>query len=539
MSRAQQYDRLGVIGTGSFGQVYKAVDKRTGKVLAIKTIDLESSEDEIEDVQQEIAILTRLSSDFVTRYFASFVVDTHIWIVMEFLGGGSALDLCQPGSIPEPHALVILHQVLKGLEYLHDTGHVHRDVKAANVLLTEKGDVKLADFGVSGTLSRTISKRNTFVGTPYWMAPEVIKQIAYDQKADVWSLGITAIEILKGAPPRSEIHPMKVLFIIPREPEPELEGDYSRNIKELVSICLQKDPSKRPSASELLRHRAFQKVRKPAVLVELIERLKAYRLAEGKSEEWAPKERHSGEGDAKGDSFDSWNFDTVREPAAGTAAGSTVKPGAAASKPIVVDDEDFGTVKQRDRSPNVRSREPATRQASADLQTEIGTVKQRGPNASPVSAAHHRKAAEEKGQEQVVSKSNTYGGSSSTALDDVMLPSLLQLEGSYRGNAEVLDKLKALRILLNDLERDAPGFNDRLVGNLAIGTSACMQTSKYVASSNTFPGNADKAGGQQQQQQDSSFLSKPLSSLLYENWMDRFGKLLIGAGHAKNTSPTK
>ncbi|XP_062333166.1 mitogen-activated protein kinase kinase kinase kinase 4 isoform X2 [Osmerus eperlanus] len=262
------FELVEVVGNGTYGQVYKGRHVKTGQLAAIKVMDV--TEEEEDEIKLEINMLRSYSHHRnIATYYGAFVrkspagQDDQLWLVMEYCGAGSVTDLVKKtkgNSLKEDWIAYICREVLRGLLHLHSHHVIHRDIKGQNVLLTENAEVKLVDFGVSAQLDRTIGRRNTFIGTPYWMAPEVIAcdenaDSTYDYRSDLWSLGITALEMAEGAPPLCDMHPMRALFLIPRNPPPKLKSKkWSKRFLSFVESCLVKSHLQRPTTEALLRH---------------------------------------------------------------------------------------------------------------------------------------------------------------------------------------------------------------------------------------------------------------------------------------------
>ncbi|XP_067146459.1 serine/threonine-protein kinase 3 isoform X4 [Apteryx mantelli] len=321
------FDVLEKLGEGSYGSVFKAIHKESGQVVAIKQVPVES---DLQEIIKEISIMQQCDSPYVVKYYGSYFKNTDLWIVMEYCGAGSVSDIIRlrNKTLTEDEIATILKSTLKGLEYLHFMRKIHRDIKAGNILLNTEGHAKLADFGVAGQLTDTMAKRNTVIGTPFWMAPEVIQEIGYNCVADIWSLGITSIEMAEGKPPYADIHPMRAIFMIPTNPPPTFRKPelWSDEFTDFVKKCLVKNPEQRATATQLLQHTFIKNAKPVSILRDLITEameIKAKRHEE-QQRELEEEEENSDE-----DELDSHTMVKTSSESAGTMrATSTMSEGA-------------------------------------------------------------------------------------------------------------------------------------------------------------------------------------------------------------------
>ncbi|XP_073025364.1 uncharacterized protein [Primulina eburnea] len=330
-ANSNDYKLLEEVGYGASATVYRAIYVPSKEVVAVKCLDLDRCNINLDDIHREAQTMSLIDHPNVIRAFCSFVVDRNLWVVMPFMSEGSCLHLMKiayPDGFEESAIGAILKETLKALEYLHSHGHIHRDVKAGNILMNGDGEVKLADFGVSVSMFDRGDRqrsRNTFVGTPCWMAPEVLQPgTGYDFKADIWSFGITALELAHGHAPFSKYPPMKVLLMTIQNAPPGLDYDrdkrFSKSFKEMVAMCLVKDQTKRPTAEKLLKHSFFKNAKPPELSVKklfanlppLSKRMKELQLKD--AAQLALKKMPSAEQEALSQSeykrgVSAWNFD--------------------------------------------------------------------------------------------------------------------------------------------------------------------------------------------------------------------------------------
>ncbi|XP_036380775.1 mitogen-activated protein kinase kinase kinase kinase 6 isoform X2 [Megalops cyprinoides] len=272
------YELIHRIGSGTYGDVFKARNIKTSVISAIKVVKLDPGED-LASIQQEITMMKGCSHKNIVSYFGSYLRNNKLWICMEYCGGGSLQDIYHvTGPLKERQIAYMCRETLEGLRHLHDRGKMHRDIKGANILLTERGDVKLADFGVAAEITTSVSKRKSFIGTPYWMAPEVAaveKKGGYNQLCDVWAVGITAIELAELQPPMFDLHPMRALMVMSKSsfqpPKLKEKAKWSADFHSFVKMSLTKNPRKRPTAEKLLQHPFVTQLLPRTLAIELLD----------------------------------------------------------------------------------------------------------------------------------------------------------------------------------------------------------------------------------------------------------------------------
>ncbi|KAM7401562.1 hypothetical protein PAMP_016869 [Pampus punctatissimus] len=366
------FDVLEKLGEGSYGCVFKAHYKETGEIVAIKQVPVES---DLQEIIKEISIMQQCNSPHVVRYYGSYFKNSDLWIVMEYCGAGSVSDIIRMRNktLMEEEIAAIVQSTLKGLEYLHFMRKIHRDIKAGNILLNTEGQAKLADFGVAGQLTDTMAKRNTVIGTPFWMAPEVIQEIGYNCVADIWSLGITAIEMAEGKPPYADIHPMRAIFMIPQNPPPTFRNPdlWSPTFKDFVSQCLVKKPENRATATQLLQHPFIKSTKPSSILKSLI--TEVYEMKLKRQEEAEQREQDAEDND----NSDEDEVDQGTMVRAGAGDSGTIRAAGSLSgtAQTMIEHEDTGTMQSQLGTMVINSDD--------EDEEEAGTMKRRDETMQP------------------------------------------------------------------------------------------------------------------------------------------------------------
>ncbi|KAJ1742962.1 kinase that interacts with cdc31p [Coemansia sp. RSA 989] len=425
---ARRYEKKELVGRGAYGVVYRGQDVETGQTVAIKILNLDNEED-FSDMQREINLLSQVHSPHIAQYYGSFIESSRMWIIMEYASGGSIHKLMQAGPVEEKYTSSIMYGVLLALNYLHSSGIMHRDIKAANILVTDEGVVQLCDFGVARQVMQASAKSYSFVGTPYWMAPEVIqKGQVYDFKADIWSLGITAYEIATGVPPYADEDPKRALFLIPRKGPKQLSPEQAgKEMRDFVAKCLEVDVTKRPTAHELLKHNRFVRAghgKHAAKVSDLITRYNEWVKTARTEDKGLPDGNDGMQSTSEASVAESWNFDQFSVASDGEggygshlslfssdarsamAEGGAQAPSCGANSSSRYSPERRGSASSASRSPSAHSETPSVEplfvrqlfHASSDqindsdvLQMQVGrTAGAKLPNANVAAAETSR-----------------------------------------------------------------------------------------------------------------------------------------------------
>lgn len=276
------YTLKGELGAGAAGIVYKAAHKTTGEEYAVKTIDI-SDHKRKDHLLMEIMVMRELTHPNLVNYVDLFLESLSLKMVMELMDGGALTDVVLYTILSERQIAAVTKEVLQGIHHLHKHEIIHRDIKSDNILLSYDGRVKLTDFGFAANVVGE-RKRKTFAGTPYWMAPEVIKSLRYDKKVDVWSLGIMAVEMQEGQPPYMRETPMRAMYLIASRGKPEIKSinSISADFRSFLDSSLAFDPNQRQSAGELLEHPFLSKTCSLATIKQNIDAAKKKKQEKGK-----------------------------------------------------------------------------------------------------------------------------------------------------------------------------------------------------------------------------------------------------------------